>query len=609
MLGCCDSQCDTFVPQAPSGPRKVKDALERLGYMTPRPSAQAGSALLKGRQLFGGGPPNLHCVCHGSYPDWHGYVQCSVCKCAQHRGCLTDLAYDSALEYVCPRCQLHKFLAFGEIQSTLLCCLKPVSYLEFELPFHLYSLLLGTPRWATCIHSPGLCALASLSRHSLVTAACSYKVMLVGCIFSDPVVRPMYPPDAFVHLNHYEVSLPYLDAKTRKRPTSQQPPVDITNLMVAGRNTLTYVEGCATTAFSVAVVRLYEKGEAARVVKSKRVLSAAIAKACFGMSVSHPTRCSIRQVKAKLQEAENRKGGASQGAETQVGVSEAGAGAGGGTAAAATGTTACNGGGSEDDDDIVVATGVQLPLKDPLSLTPIVTPARGIDCRHAQCFDLDVYLSFYNKPTSKYRCPFCQVYVSIEDLWVDPVVSDVLQCVRDHGAKGGQVNSEGAARFVAGRSVPVDDVASIEVNADGSWKAVVPEVVTAGSHHEGGSSAGANAASATATPSRKRKRPPPAAPPVIVSLLSDSEDDVAAHDSDADLLVALLGEGMEPSPTNAPPTGIPPRLPPNPTPTPAPATAGAPAGAPAVQGGQGAGSATAGSMSNVIMEFDPIWLA
>ena len=189
------------------------------------------------------------------------------------------------------------------------------------------------------------------------------------------------------------------------------------------------------------------------------------------------------------------------------------------------------------------------------------------------------------------------------------MVSDVLQCVRDHGAKGGQVNSEGAARFVAGRSVPVDDVASIEVNADGSWKAVVPEVVTAGSHHEGGSSAGANAASATATPSRKRKRPPPAAPPVIVSLLSDSEDDVAAHDSDADLLVALLGEGMEPSPTNAPPTGIPPRLPPNPTPTPAPATAGAPAGAPAVQGGQGAGSATAGSMSNVIMEFDPIWLA
>lgn len=48
------------------------------------------------------------------------------------------------------------------------------------------------------------------------------------------------------------------------------------------------------------------------------------------------------------------------------------------------------------DTDEVAATSTRLSLKCPLGLIPIHIPARGVGCRHLQCFDLMTYLS-YNK--------------------------------------------------------------------------------------------------------------------------------------------------------------------------------------------------------------------
>ncbi|RLN97795.1 hypothetical protein BBJ28_00013665 [Nothophytophthora sp. Chile5] len=60
--------------------------------------------------------------------------------------------------------------------------------------------------------------------------------------------------------------------------------------------------------------------------------------------------------------------------------------------------------GSEDEDDIV-ATCTMLSIRCPLGLCVINLPARGLHCKHLQCFDLKTFLLFSKKARSKaWRC-------------------------------------------------------------------------------------------------------------------------------------------------------------------------------------------------------------
>ena len=66
---------------------------------------------------------------------------------------------------------------------------------------------------------------------------------------------------------------------------------------------------------------------------------------------------------------------------------------------------------SIQDDDI-------LSLFDPFSLKPIKIPAKSRKCKHAQCFDLDVFLN-YNDSKNTAECTVCYQYVEKEDIFID----------------------------------------------------------------------------------------------------------------------------------------------------------------------------------------------
>jgi hypothetical protein len=69
--------------------------------------------------------------------------------------------------------------------------------------------------------------------------------------------------------------------------------------------------------------------------------------------------------------------------------------------------------GEEDDEDLVV-TELDLSLKDPLSCSRIKTPARGHNCQHFSCFDLETYLQ-YASMYSSFKCQICsKVFEGLE---------------------------------------------------------------------------------------------------------------------------------------------------------------------------------------------------
>jgi len=54
----------------------------------------------------------------------------------------------------------------------------------------------------------------------------------------------------------------------------------------------------------------------------------------------------------------------------------------------------------------------------PLSMIPITAPGRGLDCNHAQCFDLRQFILF--QLTDDWKCPICQQSLDFESLRFDP---------------------------------------------------------------------------------------------------------------------------------------------------------------------------------------------
>jgi hypothetical protein len=58
-------------------------------------------------------------------------------------------------------------------------------------------------------------------------------------------------------------------------------------------------------------------------------------------------------------------------------------------------------------------------------------PARGHDCRHLQCFDLEAFLkSNGERQPAAWRCPVCNRSAALETLEVDQFTWSVLQTPR-----------------------------------------------------------------------------------------------------------------------------------------------------------------------------------
>ena len=58
-------------------------------------------------------------------------------------------------------------------------------------------------------------------------------------------------------------------------------------------------------------------------------------------------------------------------------------------------------------EDGVEQTAIKVSLKCPITFRRIMLPARGHECKHIQCFDLESYLQL-NTERGSWRCPVCR---------------------------------------------------------------------------------------------------------------------------------------------------------------------------------------------------------
>uniref|UniRef100_A0A3B4B5N2 SP-RING-type domain-containing protein n=1 Tax=Periophthalmus magnuspinnatus TaxID=409849 RepID=A0A3B4B5N2_9GOBI len=81
-------------------------------------------------------------------------------------------------------------------------------------------------------------------------------------------------------------------------------------------------------------------------------------------------------------------------------------------------------------EDGVEQTAIRVSLKCPITFRRIQLPARGHDCRHIQCFDLESYLQL-NCERGTWRCPVCNKTALLEGLEVDQYMLAILIYVQN----------------------------------------------------------------------------------------------------------------------------------------------------------------------------------
>ncbi|KAF4656618.1 hypothetical protein FOL46_007739 [Perkinsus olseni] len=75
-----------------------------------------------------------------------------------------------------------------------------------------------------------------------------------------------------------------------------------------------------------------------------------------------------------------------------------------------------------------------LPLTCPLSMCPMSMPARGKNCTHMQCFDLEMFIGTQPRMSAfnnRWKCGVCSRVVRPDDLVVDGFVLDVIKATAD----------------------------------------------------------------------------------------------------------------------------------------------------------------------------------
>ncbi|RUS85309.1 hypothetical protein EGW08_006910, partial [Elysia chlorotica] len=82
-----------------------------------------------------------------------------------------------------------------------------------------------------------------------------------------------------------------------------------------------------------------------------------------------------------------------------------------------------NSGGNGEDG--VEQTAIKVPLKCPITYQRINLPARGHDCKHIQCFDLESYLKL-NCDKGVWKCPVCKKSALLEGLEIDQYIWGIL---------------------------------------------------------------------------------------------------------------------------------------------------------------------------------------
>ncbi|KAH7706221.1 MIZ zinc finger family protein [Aphelenchoides avenae] len=100
----------------------------------------------------------------------------------------------------------------------------------------------------------------------------------------------------------------------------------------------------------------------------------------------------------------------------------------------------------EDDDEIMPTTLMRVSLICPITRKRLVTPARGMLCKHLQCFELQAYVAM-NDQSQKWKCGVCRGCAKRERLVVDEYFLKVLEDV-DPSVDEVELQEDGSFRAV-----------------------------------------------------------------------------------------------------------------------------------------------------------------
>lgn len=117
---------------------------------------------------------------------------------------------------------------------------------------------------------------------------------------------------------------------------------------------------------------------------------------------------------------------------------------------------------SGSNHDGVVATAMNVPLKCALSQARVRVPARGADCKHVACFDLESYLSVNSGERASWTCPVCSKAARIDALLIDTFVWSMVREVRPDVDEV-CIDSQGAYKPVSKRIVDLNPVSPCEI--------------------------------------------------------------------------------------------------------------------------------------------------
>lgn len=94
----------------------------------------------------------------------------------------------------------------------------------------------------------------------------------------------------------------------------------------------------------------------------------------------------------------------------------------------------------DEDVDVILddQTHNTLSLRCPSTLMRIGIPARGLQCMHVQCFDLEFYVYSQTRTSShknRWKCPCCYRFCFPHELVIDTFVGDILANTTDNDKK------------------------------------------------------------------------------------------------------------------------------------------------------------------------------
>ncbi|XP_014478426.1 PREDICTED: zinc finger MIZ domain-containing protein 1 [Dinoponera quadriceps] len=130
--------------------------------------------------------------------------------------------------------------------------------------------------------------------------------------------------------------------------------------------------------------------------------------------------------------------------------------------------------GIQSEKDVVEQTALKVSLKCPITFKRITLPARGHDCKHVQCFDLESYLQL-NCERGSWRCPVCSKPAQLEGLEVDQYIWGILNTVNT--AEVDEVTIDSLANWKATKS----SLAGIKSEEENEYKRTTAKAMSPGS--------------------------------------------------------------------------------------------------------------------------------